>query len=47
VHQPKFIKQLLPYEQEGSNCHTQFGRALYELNIDGMCANTPAAKRPR
>ncbi len=24
--------------------HTQFGRALYELNIDGMCANTPAAK---
>jgi hypothetical protein len=25
--------------------HTQFGRALYELNIDGMCANTPAAKR--
>lgn len=23
---------------------TQFGRALYELNIDGMCANTPAAK---
>jgi hypothetical protein len=24
--------------------HTQFGRGLYELNIDGMCANTPAAK---
>jgi len=24
--------------------HTQFGRALYELNIDGMCANTPTAK---
>jgi hypothetical protein len=24
--------------------HTQFGRALYELNIDGICANTPAAK---
>src|SRR6202790_2015966 len=24
--------------------HTQFERALYELNIDGMCANTPAAK---
>jgi hypothetical protein len=23
---------------------TQFGRALYELNIDGICANTPAAK---
>jgi hypothetical protein len=25
--------------------HTRFGRALYELNIDGMCANTPAPKR--
>ena len=24
--------------------HTQFGRALYELNIDGICANTPAAR---
>jgi hypothetical protein len=24
--------------------HTQFGRALFELNIDGICANTPAAK---
>ena len=24
--------------------YTQFGRALYELNIDGICANTPAAK---
>src|SRR5258706_95542 len=24
--------------------HTQFGRALSELNIDGICANTPAAK---
>jgi len=24
--------------------HTQFGRALYELNIEGICANTPAAK---
>jgi hypothetical protein len=24
--------------------HTQFSRALYELNIDGICANTPAAK---
>src|SRR5690348_9289873 len=24
--------------------HTQFGRALYELNIDGICANTAAAK---
>lgn len=23
---------------------TQFARALYELNIDGICANTPAAK---
>jgi hypothetical protein len=24
--------------------NTQFSRALYELNIDGICANTPAAK---
>jgi hypothetical protein len=24
--------------------YTQFGRALFELNIDGICANTPAAK---
>lgn len=24
--------------------HTQFSRALYELNIDGICANTAAAK---
>ena len=24
--------------------HTQFGRALYELNIEGICANTAAAK---
>jgi len=24
--------------------YTQFGRALYELNIDGICANTAAAK---
>ena len=24
--------------------HTHFARALYELNIDGICANTPAAK---
>jgi transposase len=24
--------------------YTQFGRALYELNIQGLCANTPAAK---
>jgi Homeodomain-like domain len=28
----------------GGDGHTQFGRALYELNIDGLCANTPAAK---
>ena len=28
----------------GGEGHTQFGRALYELNIDGICANTPAAK---
>jgi transposase len=24
--------------------HTQFGRALYELNIEGICANTASAK---
>jgi hypothetical protein len=28
----------------GGDGHTQFARALYELNIDGLCANTPAAK---
>jgi transposase len=28
----------------GGDGHTQFGRVLYELNIDGICANTPAAK---
>lgn len=28
----------------GGAGHTQFGRVLYELNIDGICANTPAAK---
>ncbi len=28
----------------GGDGHTQFGRALFELNIDGICANTPAAK---
>ena len=28
----------------GGDGHTQFGRALYELNIEGICANTPAAK---
>ncbi len=28
----------------GGDGHTQIGRALYELNIDGICANTPAAK---
>lgn len=31
-------------EATGGDGHTQFGRALYELNIDGICANTPAAK---
>lgn len=31
--------------EAASGCgHTQFSRALYELNIDGICANTPAAK---
>ena len=28
----------------GGDGHTQCGRALFELNIDGICANTPAAK---
>ena len=28
----------------GGAGHTQFGRALYELNIDGICANTAPAK---
>jgi Winged helix-turn helix len=28
----------------GGAGHTQFGRVLYELNIDGIRANTPAAK---
>lgn len=28
----------------GGNGHTQFGRALFELNIEGICANTSQAK---
>lgn len=28
----------------GTTGLTQFGRALYELNIDIICANTPQAK---
>jgi len=28
----------------GGAGHTQFGRALYELNVDGICANTASAK---
>ncbi|MBJ6127518.1 ISNCY family transposase [Microvirga splendida] len=31
-------------EAEGGDGMTQFGRALHELNIDILCANTPAAK---
>ena len=31
-------------ETPGGPGFTQFARALYELNIDGICANTPAAK---
>jgi hypothetical protein len=31
-------------EAAGGPGFTQFARALYELNIDGICANTPAAK---
>ncbi|MBL4954394.1 ISNCY family transposase, partial [Neobacillus sp. YIM B02564] len=28
----------------GGNGHTQYGRALFELNIEGICANTSQAK---
>ena len=28
----------------GGDGHTQFGRALYELNIEGICANSSQAK---
>ena len=28
----------------GGNGHTQFGRALFELNIEGICANSSQAK---
>ena len=31
-------------EAESGDGMTQFGRALHELNIDILCANTPAAK---
>jgi hypothetical protein len=31
-------------EKDRSSGLTQFGRALYELNIDIICANTPQAK---
>lgn len=31
-------------EAKGGNGFTQFGRAMSELNIDVICANTPAAK---
>jgi len=31
-------------DAEGSNGMTQFGRALHELNIDIICANSPQAK---
>lgn len=31
-------------EPQGGAGHTQFGRALYELNIDSICANTSQAK---
>lgn len=31
-------------EKDRSSGFTQFGRALYELNIDIICANTPQAK---
>ncbi|VVP45426.1 ISNCY family transposase ISBcen27 [Pseudomonas fluorescens] len=31
-------------EPQGGAGHTQFGRALYELNIDSLCANSSQAK---
>jgi hypothetical protein len=33
-----------PSEKDPTSGLTQFGRALYELNIDIICANTPQAK---
>jgi transposase len=33
-----------PSEKDRTSGLTQFGRALYELNIDIICANTPQAK---
>jgi hypothetical protein len=35
---------LIDVTTRGGDGHTQYGRALFELNIDGICANTPAAK---
>jgi hypothetical protein len=31
-------------DAHGGDGHTQFGRALYELNIEGICANSSQAK---
>lgn len=31
-------------DAQGGDGHTQFGRALYELNIEGICANSSQAK---
>lgn len=31
-------------QPQGGDGHTQFGRALYELNIEGICANSSQAK---
>jgi hypothetical protein len=33
-----------PSEEDRNSGLTRFGRALYELNIDIICANTPPAK---
>ena len=33
-----------PSKKDRTSGLTQFGRALYELNIDIICANTPQAK---
>lgn len=38
------FRSLHPSKQDRTSGLTQFGRALYELNIDIICANTPQAK---
>lgn len=38
------FRSLHPSKKDRTSGLTQFGRALYELNIDIICANTPQAK---